>query len=501
MQHLLRQHPHGKNVKFFVPMRRCSKGIIVQLARLQLYFYVTHIKFIRQYYTNTIIIISSLFLYYYLFSFEKLRSIHISRSLKMTIVSKSTGKHPMSRSGKSNDSECSTSANKKRSMKRKSASLPSKTVDYLKRWMMSPEHIAHPYPTEQEKVEIMKDTGIELKQLTNWFVNNRKRYWKPRVEARLQHQAQAAQAVVQAHAAAVVAVSVACGGIQQQQQVSKLSDISAKAATTRSSAANLVSPNANSFNSIKAPLSTRRTGDGIVDTSIDNGIATTAVLSSLRREPFASPLTYAAQMIEQIKDESVVVSTATSSFSTAVSSQAPVCVASVSASEGEMSDSGTDDSSSLSSDSTNPMPGSKKSIKNEPITSHISYPNDEESSKTMKTRSVSFSSLELFSTDILSSQEIETNSKSINCTSFPSSFIDNNSKKRALIVNNNEEGISTGLQCTTRSCTNPSPPPLKRFRTVSVDVWIDACRNASHINDERLPSMEEASRLFGYTNY
>jgi hypothetical protein len=72
------------------------------------------------------------------------------------------------------------------SHKRKSTSLPSETVEYLKAWMMSPEHIAHPYPTEQEKAQIMADTGIELKQLTNWFVNNRKRYWKPRVEARLQ---------------------------------------------------------------------------------------------------------------------------------------------------------------------------------------------------------------------------------------------------------------------------------------------------------------------------
>jgi len=74
--------------------------------------------------------------------------------------------------------------------KRKSTSLPAETVDYLKAWMMSPEHIAHPYPTEQEKAQIMEDTGIELKQLTNWFVNNRKRYWKPRVEARLQTQGQ-----------------------------------------------------------------------------------------------------------------------------------------------------------------------------------------------------------------------------------------------------------------------------------------------------------------------
>lgn len=72
--------------------------------------------------------------------------------------------------------------------KRKSTSLPSETVEYLKSWMMSPEHIVHPYPTEQEKQKIMEETGIELKQLTNWFVNNRKRYWKPRVEARLQEQ-------------------------------------------------------------------------------------------------------------------------------------------------------------------------------------------------------------------------------------------------------------------------------------------------------------------------
>ena len=66
---------------------------------------------------------------------------------------------------------------------RKSASLPAETVEYLKSWMMSPDHVAHPYPTEQEKAAIMADTGIELKQLTNWFVNNRKRYWKPRVGA------------------------------------------------------------------------------------------------------------------------------------------------------------------------------------------------------------------------------------------------------------------------------------------------------------------------------
>jgi hypothetical protein len=86
----------------------------------------------------------------------------------------------------SRDASVSSVSSSPSKTKRKSSSLPSETVEYLKAWMMSAEHIAHPYPTEQEKVKIMEDTDIELKQLTNWFVNNRKRYWKPRIEARLQ---------------------------------------------------------------------------------------------------------------------------------------------------------------------------------------------------------------------------------------------------------------------------------------------------------------------------
>eukprot|EP00581_Thalassiosira_minuscula_P002659 CAMPEP_0183744976 /NCGR_PEP_ID=MMETSP0737-20130205/66002_1 /TAXON_ID=385413 /ORGANISM="Thalassiosira miniscula, Strain CCMP1093" /LENGTH=493 /DNA_ID=CAMNT_0025980631 /DNA_START=295 /DNA_END=1776 /DNA_ORIENTATION=+ len=92
--------------------------------------------------------------------------------------------------------------------RRKPNPLPSSTVEYLKAWMMSPDHIAHPYPTEQEKAQIMAETGIELKQLTNWFVNNRKRYWKPRVESKLGVFAQAGIGT----AAAAAALSASGGG-------------------------------------------------------------------------------------------------------------------------------------------------------------------------------------------------------------------------------------------------------------------------------------------------
>ena len=105
-------------------------------------------------------------------------------------VETGTTHSPASRSSSLASSSSSVSTPKGKGSQKKSSSLPSETVEYLKAWMMSPDHVAHPYPTEQEKTQIMVDTGIELKQLTNWFVNNRKRFWKPRVEARLQQQSQ-----------------------------------------------------------------------------------------------------------------------------------------------------------------------------------------------------------------------------------------------------------------------------------------------------------------------
>lgn len=65
----------------------------------------------------------------------------------------------------------------------RSNSLPCHVVEYLKNWLMSPEHINHPYPSESEKGRMVADTGIEIKRLNNWFVNNRIRFWKPRFEA------------------------------------------------------------------------------------------------------------------------------------------------------------------------------------------------------------------------------------------------------------------------------------------------------------------------------
>ena len=48
-------------------------------------------------------------------------------------------------------------------------------VETLKRWFVA--HSAKPYPSEEEKVQLSRETGISVLQVTNWFINMRKRNW------------------------------------------------------------------------------------------------------------------------------------------------------------------------------------------------------------------------------------------------------------------------------------------------------------------------------------
>ena len=66
--------------------------------------------------------------------------------------------------------------------------LPVGAVATLKAWMLSPEHFTHPYPTPQDQELLMKQTGIDKKQLKNWFTNARRRIWKPMLKKRLEHE-------------------------------------------------------------------------------------------------------------------------------------------------------------------------------------------------------------------------------------------------------------------------------------------------------------------------
>uniref|UniRef100_A0A803QBG6 Homeobox protein knotted-1-like 3 n=1 Tax=Cannabis sativa TaxID=3483 RepID=A0A803QBG6_CANSA len=59
--------------------------------------------------------------------------------------------------------------------KRKAGKLPGGTTSLLKSWWQS--HSKWPYPTEEDKAKLVQETGLQLKQINNWFINQRKRNW------------------------------------------------------------------------------------------------------------------------------------------------------------------------------------------------------------------------------------------------------------------------------------------------------------------------------------
>ncbi|KAL2482749.1 Homeobox protein knotted-1-like 3 [Forsythia ovata] len=59
--------------------------------------------------------------------------------------------------------------------KRRAGKLPGDTTSVLKTWWQT--HSKWPYPTEEDKAKLVQETGLQLKQINNWFINQRKRNW------------------------------------------------------------------------------------------------------------------------------------------------------------------------------------------------------------------------------------------------------------------------------------------------------------------------------------
>jgi len=59
--------------------------------------------------------------------------------------------------------------------KRRAGKLPGDTTSILKQWWQ--QHSKWPYPTEDDKARLVEETGLQLKQINNWFINQRKRNW------------------------------------------------------------------------------------------------------------------------------------------------------------------------------------------------------------------------------------------------------------------------------------------------------------------------------------
>ncbi|KAI9762949.1 MAG: hypothetical protein M4579_000012 [Chaenotheca gracillima] len=57
--------------------------------------------------------------------------------------------------------------------RRRRGNLPRETTDILRRWYDA--HVDHPYPNEDEKQELGRQTGLMQTQISNWFINARRR--------------------------------------------------------------------------------------------------------------------------------------------------------------------------------------------------------------------------------------------------------------------------------------------------------------------------------------
>ncbi|KAF8466693.1 Homeodomain-like protein [Kalaharituber pfeilii] len=69
--------------------------------------------------------------------------------------------------------------------KRRRGNLPKQVTDTLRSWLNS--HITHPYPTEEEKQQLCQMTGLTMNQISNWFINARRRRLPPRTDTEPPH--------------------------------------------------------------------------------------------------------------------------------------------------------------------------------------------------------------------------------------------------------------------------------------------------------------------------
>lgn len=95
-----------------------------------------------------------------------------STSHTVTSTSSSSTSNPTT---STTTSTTSTSNNKRRR-----GNLPKAVTAILRDWLS--RHKKHPYPTEEEKAALAAETNLNLNQISNWFINARRRILQPMLE-------------------------------------------------------------------------------------------------------------------------------------------------------------------------------------------------------------------------------------------------------------------------------------------------------------------------------
>eukprot|EP01006_Ploeotia_vitrea_P046864 TRINITY_DN67068_c2_g4_i1.p1 TRINITY_DN67068_c2_g4~~TRINITY_DN67068_c2_g4_i1.p1 ORF type:complete len:771 (+),score=391.62 TRINITY_DN67068_c2_g4_i1:70-2382(+) len=111
---------------------------------------------------------------------KKRKSKKHSRNSSSSVAS-SSGAPSLASSGNVNASTSSsatagTPSTQKRT-KKKRGLLPKAAVAHMKKWLF--DHFDHPYPTDLQKQQLGKETGLQVAQVNYWFINARVRIWRP----------------------------------------------------------------------------------------------------------------------------------------------------------------------------------------------------------------------------------------------------------------------------------------------------------------------------------
>lgn len=68
-----------------------------------------------------------------------------------------------------------------RPKQKKRGIFPKMATNIMKAWLF--QHLAHPYPAEEQKRLLANDTGLTILQVNNWFINARRRIVQPMIDA------------------------------------------------------------------------------------------------------------------------------------------------------------------------------------------------------------------------------------------------------------------------------------------------------------------------------
>ncbi|KAF7729017.1 hypothetical protein EC973_005048 [Apophysomyces ossiformis] len=64
--------------------------------------------------------------------------------------------------------------------RKRRGNLPKAVTAILREWLA--KHKKHPYPTEEEKIALARQTNLTLNQISNWFINARRRILQPMLD-------------------------------------------------------------------------------------------------------------------------------------------------------------------------------------------------------------------------------------------------------------------------------------------------------------------------------